>query len=96
MAKRGFRAVINGVLIFLVGILSAFTAWSIFYIFKEHLNIFQSLWFLPLWILVIFIGKDIVWTLFLLIGKEKHQNLSVGTSNHEKILEEYLKSNPSI
>lgn len=90
LAKLSLRIYINGFLILLLMIFGTILFWSIYYIFSNSLKPIQIVFLIPLWLLILYFGRDLLWILKLLIGKAKYKDISTKTSAHEKILQDYI------
>jgi len=46
--------------------------------------------FIPLWLIILVIERELIWTFILLLKKAPYKNLSKTSRKHEKLLESYL------
>ena len=48
--------------------------------------------FIPLWLIILVIERELIWTFIFLLKKAPNKNLSKTSRNHEKLLENYLSN----
>ena len=93
MASLIVRIIINfiiGILIFVLGLV--FIGSILLLIFQKISLVFLIL-LIPLWFIILLFEREFIWTIIFLLKKEPFNNLSKTSRNHERILEDYLKSN---
>lgn len=90
MASKKFRILINLILLLLILLLGFFLIGSIFLLVLQIVPIVFIILFIPLWLIIIILEREFVWTLLFLIKKEPFNHLSKSSGKHEKILKDYL------
>ena len=90
MASLMVRILVNfmiGGAAFVLGILLIYT---IFMLVFDIVSLVFLLFFIPLWLIILIIERELIWTLIFLLKKAPFKNLSKRSRNHEKLLEDYL------
>jgi len=90
MASLIVRVLVNffiGGTVFVLGTLLIYT---IFLLVFDIISLVFLLLFIPLWLIILVIERELIWTFILLLKKAPYKNLSKTSRNHEKLLESYL------
>ena len=90
MASLIIRVLVNfmiGGAAFVLGILLIYT---IFLLVFDIVSLVFLLLFIPLWLIILVIERELIWTFIFLLKKAPFKNLSKTSRNHEKLLENYL------
>jgi len=90
MASQIVRILVNfmiGGAVFVLGILLIYT---IFLLVFDIVSLVFLLLFIPLWLIILVIERELIWTFIFLLKKAPFKNLSKTSRNHEKLLENYL------
>ena len=90
MASLIVRVLVNfmiGGAAFVLGILLIYT---IFLLVFDIVSLVFLLLFIPLWLIILVIERELIWTFIFLLKKAPFKNLSKFSRNHEKLLENYL------
>jgi len=90
MASLIVRVLVNimiGGAVFVMGILLIYTLLLLVF---DVVSLIFLLLFIPLWLIILVIERELIWTLIFLLKKAPFKNLSRTSKNHEKILEYYL------
>jgi len=90
MASQIVRILVNfmsGGAVFVLGILFIFT---FFLLVFGIVSLVFLLLFIPLWLIILVIERELIWTFIFLLKKAPFKNLSKTSRNHEKLLENYL------
>ena len=90
MASLIVRVLVNfmiGGAAFVLGILLIYT---IFLLVFDIVSLVFLLLFIPLWLIILIIERELIWTFIFLLKKAPFKNLSKSSRNHEKLLENYL------
>ena len=90
MASKKFRIFVNLIMLLLILLLGSFFIGSTFLLILQIVPFVFIILFIPLWIIIIFLEREFVWTLFFLIKKEPYKHISKTSGKHEKILKDYL------
>ncbi len=90
MASLIVRVLVNfmiGGAVFVLGILLISTI--LLFVF-DFVSLVFLLLFIPLWLIILVIERELIWTIIFLLKKAPFKNLSETSRNHEKLLEAYL------
>lgn len=90
MAKLIVRVLVN----FLIGgaviVLSILLIYTILLLVVGFASLVFLLLFIPLWLIILIIERELIWTFIFLLKKAPFKNLSKTSRNHENLLENYL------
>ena len=90
MASLIVRVLVNffiGGTVFVLGTLLIYT---IFLLVFDVISLVFLLLFIPLWLIILVIEKELIWTFIFLLKKAPYKTLSKTSGNHEKLLKSYL------
>jgi len=90
MASLIVRVLVNffiGGGVFVLGILLIYT---IFLLVFDIISLVFLLLFIPVWLIILVIERELIWTIVFLLKKAPYKNLSKTSRKHEKLLESYL------
>ena len=90
MASKNFRIIVNFLILLLILLLGFFFVGSIFLLVLQIVPFVLIILFIPLWLIIIILEREFIWTLHFLIKKEPYRHLSISGGKHEKILDNYL------
>lgn len=90
MASKEFRIIVNLIILLLILLLGFILIGSIFLLVLQIVPFVFIILFIPLWLIIIILEREFVWTLHFLIKKEPYRHLSISGGKHEKILDNYL------
>ncbi|MHA1394171.1 MAG: hypothetical protein ACTSRZ_11755 [Promethearchaeota archaeon] len=92
MATKKFRVIVNLIILSLIILLGVVFIGSVLILVFQIILIYFIILFIPLWIFIIIIEKELLWTLIFLIKEEPYKKLSKNWGKHEQILADYLKN----
>ncbi len=92
MASKKFRIFVNLLILLLILLLGFILIGSIFILVLQIVPFIFIIPLIPLWLIIIILEREFVWTLHFLIKKEPYRHLSKTSGKHEKILEDYLNA----
>ncbi len=92
MASKKFRIIVNLIILLLILFLGFILIGSLFLLILQIVPLVFIIVFIPIWIIIIFLEREFVWTLHFLIKKEPYRHLRKTSGKHEKILEGYLNT----
>ncbi len=95
MASKKFRIIVNLLILLLILFLGFIFMGSIFLLILQIVPLVFIIFFIPLWLIIIILEREFVWTLLFLIKKEPYRHLSISEGKHEKILDNYLNKSKS-
>ena len=95
MASKKFRIIVNLLILLLILFLGFIFMGSIFLLILQIVPLVFIIFFIPLWLIIIILEREFVWTLLFLIKKEPYRHLSISEGKHEKILDNYLNNSKS-
>jgi hypothetical protein len=95
MASKKFRIIVNLLILLLILFLGFIFMGSIFLLILQIVPLVFIIFFIPLWLIIIILEREFVWTLLFLIKKEPYRHLSISEGKHEEILDNYLNKSKS-
>jgi len=95
MASKKFRILVNLIILLLILLLGFIFIGSLFLLILQIVPLVFIIFFNPLWLIIIILEREFVWTLLFLIKKEPYRHLSISEGKHEKILDNYLNKSKS-
>ena len=92
MASKVVRVIINILISSLGVILCLIFILSIYLLIINIIPLVFLIFLVPMWIIIIIIEREFIWTSIFLIKKAPYKNLGETTRGHEKILKDYLSN----
>lgn len=89
MASSKFRIIINLFIGAVCLFLSFIMIGSILFLIFQKISLLFLIILIPLWIIIIFLEREFVWTLIFLNKKEPYKHLTETSGKHERLLKEY-------
>lgn len=92
MASLKFRIFIHSIIFIISFFLGFIFIGSILLLIFNILSMYSLILFIPIWIIIILLERELIWTILFLLQDEPFKELSKTSGKHEKLLENYLNS----